>query len=236
MRDPWRKTTAVRIFSGLCGFWTDCADFQWVVRIFKGPCGSVMEILRRTDPESAAFSPKKTVTGRFRTADNPHDRPKIRTTRSESARHGHRAAHGPVPSSSCRNRARRNAQPRATVFGPAPTPVRRDAPKTCSGRARWPDPNPGHTACPQKSPCGTRVKHRSQTHTLTYNPFSIDSTSVDKESGTGGTEKVKSVLVERLEKTPEQEGSKIRCRENPIVAADVARSQLDTELDIRIRI
>ena len=80
MRDPWRKTTAVRIFSGLCGFWTDCADFQWVVRIFKGPCGSVMEILRRTDPESAAFSPKKTVTGRFRTADNPHGMQKIRTT------------------------------------------------------------------------------------------------------------------------------------------------------------
>ena len=213
----------MRIFNGLCGFLRARADPSW--RFSAGQTRN-RRLLALKRPLPAGFGPR-TIRTTGRKSAQPVQNPHGMAIAPHTVPFPHRpAAIGregmPSPGQPFLDpRPRRSA---ATRLKPAP--AARD------GQTQ----TPAIQLAPKKSPCGTRVKHRSQTHTLTYNPFSIDSTSVDKESGTGGTEKVKSVLVERLEKTPEQEGSKIRCRENPIVAADVARSQLDTELDIRIRI
>ncbi len=75
------KRLAVRIFEVSCGFQMNCVDSDSVVRIFEDLCGFVMGIFRQMGPESAVFSPKRTVSGRFWTAGNPHDLPKIRTIR-----------------------------------------------------------------------------------------------------------------------------------------------------------
>ena len=174
-----------------------------------------MGILRRTDPESAAFSPKKTVTGRFRTADNPHGMQKIRTTSGKSANtvqnphsplkirttvgksantvknphgmqkirtHGRRAVRGPVFHRPAVPGAQVNSHvPGRLFFEPAHTPVRRNSsepvPAThsgrtqtwrrarssmsscCSGRARWPAPNTGHTVL---NPSKTLTRHKDR--------------------------------------------------------------------------
>ena len=165
----------MRIFSGLCGFSAGRADSWLVVRIFKDLCGFVMEILRRTGPESAAFSPKKTVTGRFRAADNPHGMQKIRT-------HGRRAVRGPVFHRPAVPGAQVNSHvPGRLFFEPAHTPVRRNSSEPvpamhsgrtqtwrrarssmsscCSGRARWSAPNTGHTVL---NPSKTLTRHKGR--------------------------------------------------------------------------
>lgn len=75
------KRLAVRIFEVSCGFQMNCVDSGLAVWILARSCGFVMGIFRQMGPESAVFSPKRTVFGRFRAADSPHNLSKIRTIR-----------------------------------------------------------------------------------------------------------------------------------------------------------
>ncbi len=78
VRDSWHGKRTVWILDS-------CVDSQPAVRIFEDLCGFVRGIFRRMGSKSAVFSPKRTVSGRFWAAGNPHNLPKIRTPGPESA-------------------------------------------------------------------------------------------------------------------------------------------------------